>query len=200
MEEKVIRISAVLHDIGILRSVKDEDVDHVSSSVDFINEMKMDKRINEIILHHHDSFCANFPVCRRSFFLFAVGTKRRKKIIRRCSEIFHNSCFAYFSSHNDVHRYCDKIYWRRLPLRRGSYPHFVAGQFVSRYFLQSFYLVQTYKPDLLRRNIICNRSNNNTCVKLLAYSFHRIFWFGMGSVFRIFCNDGAVLFYWPEAF
>jgi CRISPR-associated protein Csm1 len=45
----------VLHDIGILRSVKDEDVDHVSSSVDFINEMKMDKRINEIILHHHDS-------------------------------------------------------------------------------------------------------------------------------------------------
>lgn len=55
MEEKVIRIAAVLHDIGILRSVKDEDVDHVSSSVDFINEMKMDKRINEIILHHHDS-------------------------------------------------------------------------------------------------------------------------------------------------
>lgn len=55
MEEKVIRIAAVLHDIGILRSVKDEDVDHVSSSVDFINEMKMDKRLNEIILHHHDS-------------------------------------------------------------------------------------------------------------------------------------------------
>lgn len=55
MEEKVIRIAAVLHDIGILRSVKDEDVDHVSSSVDFINEMKMDGRINEIILHHHDS-------------------------------------------------------------------------------------------------------------------------------------------------
>jgi CRISPR-associated protein Csm1 len=55
MEEKVIWIAAVLHDIGIFRSVKDEDVDHVSSSVDFINEMKMDKRINEIILHHHDS-------------------------------------------------------------------------------------------------------------------------------------------------
>ena len=55
MDEKIIPLAALLHDVGMLCSIKQEDQDHVELSVDFINEMKMDKRINEIILHHHDS-------------------------------------------------------------------------------------------------------------------------------------------------
>jgi len=55
MEEKIIQLAALLHDIGMLRRVKGNGEDHVKLSVDFINEMKMDKRINEIVFHHHDS-------------------------------------------------------------------------------------------------------------------------------------------------
>jgi CRISPR-associated protein Csm1 len=54
MEEK-IRLAALLHDIGILQRMKEEDEDHVKLSVDFITGMQMDKKINETVLGHHDT-------------------------------------------------------------------------------------------------------------------------------------------------
>ena len=55
MGANIIQLAALLHDVGMLRRVKGNGEDHVKLSVDFINEMKMDKRINEIVFHHHDS-------------------------------------------------------------------------------------------------------------------------------------------------
>jgi len=62
MDEKTITLAALLHDVGMLCSIKQEDHDPVELSVEFINEMKMDKRMNETILHHHD------PVSELEFF------------------------------------------------------------------------------------------------------------------------------------
>jgi CRISPR-associated protein Csm1 len=55
MEEKIVQLAALLHDVGELQRVKGEDEDHVKLSVGFIKEMKMDKRISEIIRFHHHS-------------------------------------------------------------------------------------------------------------------------------------------------
>lgn len=57
MEEKIIQLAALLHDIGLLKQIIEEDQDHVKISADFVKEMnigeELEEKVREIILHHH---------------------------------------------------------------------------------------------------------------------------------------------------